>query len=411
MSSRRIVPVCLLLVACTVSPCAVANASNSIPGHLRETRAVYSDLAKLRSECEKTITLSRQLRGAVSTVRRGVDQSIDVTQLIRAMDRRLVKLIDRLKPYQSIPKVRTVTRTLAKNLSRVQQKIHTVRKKTDQCEAKVLRPTRDRLRKVESTLRTGEAKLRELSMMTATLMANVSQAARTAQGIRVAESALEATSRSLRPVTQAMVRSVVSVRSKADSLGYAANRLNGYFSSFRTVGSSLSEMSSKMEGGEKLVGKLDSVLGKKLSIKIPFSKKTLSVSVRDILEKTGQVLNIVLKPLEKLADKVLSPVLGKLKLEMKMPRGLDELNRQIDSLYSVDRKISSAINGLERQIQHALARQLNRLRMELNRPLECVNRSRQQRQVSNPRQNREPVGRVEIQEPKRTNPVFFLIAN
>ena len=113
-------PRIILLTVLTTLPFLTTSVSASIPSRLPETRAVYQDLQRLKLECDRSITMTRQLRTAVASVRKGVDQSIDVTQAIRAMDRRLVKLIDQLKPYHSIPKVRTATRTLSKNLTRIQ---------------------------------------------------------------------------------------------------------------------------------------------------------------------------------------------------------------------------------------------------------------------------------------------------
>jgi DNA repair exonuclease SbcCD ATPase subunit len=368
----------ILAVSClTIVSITTVGATSQIPYNLPETQAVYQDLSRLKSECDRTITMARQLRTAVASVRKGVDQSIDVTSAIRAMDKRLVKLIDQLKPYHSIPKVRTATRTLSKNLSRIQSRLHELRLKTDRCETKVLRPTRDRLRSLESSLVAAERKLRELSLAASGWMVNLSQAARQAQPYVYARQALEASSRAARPITRTALNAVVTVRSQADSVGYKFNALTNQFGKFRTVGNSLEDMSEKMAGGEKLAGNLDKALGKRLTIKIPFSKKSLSFTVRDILEKPGKVMNVVLKPLEKLADAVLQPVLKKLKLEIQPPKGLTELGNSLVSVESAGRNLANAISGLERQLQSELDRQLNQLRSRMNQPLDVVRQARQ----------------------------------
>ncbi|MEP3930399.1 MAG: hypothetical protein ABJM55_17045, partial [Rhodopirellula bahusiensis] len=101
---------------------------------------------------------------------------------------------------------------------------------------------------------------------------------------------------------------------------------------------------------EKTAAKLQKTLGKKLSIKIPFSKKTVSFSIRDILEKPGKVLGVVLKPLEKLADKLLQPVLKELKLEIKAPSGIANLNSELNQLPSIEASLRREANQLKQQI-------------------------------------------------------------
>lgn len=403
-----------LFAALTLSIVSIAtvSANSQIPRNLPETQAVYQDLSRLKTECDRTITMARQLRSAVASVRKGVDQSIDVTTAIRAMDKRLVKLIDQLKPYHSIPKVRTATRMLSKNLSRIQAQLHDLRVKTDRSETKVLRPTRDRLRSMESSLAGAESRLREMSMTASGWMVNLSQAAQQAQPYALARQALESSSRSTRPITRSAVNAVVAVRSQADSVGYKLNALTNQFGKFRTVGNSLATMSEKMAGGEKMAANLDKALGKRLTIKIPFSKKSLSVTVREILEKPGKVLNVVLKPLEKLADKVLEPVLGKLKLEIQPPRGLAELGNSLVSFETKSRNLTTAIDSLERQLQSELNRQLGQLKARVNQPLEVVRQARvseQRRQVPRPEQITRPV-KQEPKKPTRTSPVVFWMA-
>lgn len=409
-------PRIILLSALATLPFSTTSVSASIPSRLPETRAVYQNLQRLKLECDRSITMTRQLRTAVASVRKGVDQSIDVTQAIRAMDRRLVKLIDQLKPYHSIPKVRTATRTLSKNLTRIQERLHKLRKKTDRCETEVLRPSRDRLKSLEASLRGAESKLREISTTASYWMANMTQAARAADQMQITRQALEANSRAARHVTYAAVKAVRSVTSAADSVGYKLNTVNQYFSSFRTVGRSLDEMSDKMKKGEELAGNLDKALGKRLTIKIPFTKKTLTCTVRDILEKPGQIMNIVLKPLEKLADAALQPVLRKLKLEIKPPKGLAELESKLTSFSSAGRNLQNSVSDLDRHLKSGLTAELQKLRAQMNTPQEIVRRAQlQARQAERPApqpERRPIVSPVDppAKEKVRTQPVFFLIA-
>ncbi|WP_145418554.1 hypothetical protein [Planctomycetes bacterium K23_9] len=354
----------ILITTVALATCSLlaSPVSASIPSSLPQTRAIYQDLAGLKTECDRTIQMALRLREATRGARRNVDQSIEVTKAIKSMDGRLVRLIDRLKPYASVPKVRTVVRTLSRNLQRIQAKLHAVRKKTDRCEKEVLRPTQKRLKDLEQSLAGAEQKLRGLKRDIDEKMMQLEQAAQVAQRTRFTRQTLETTARSLRQATSVTLDGVRQIRQQIDLVGRKLPSLNQHAASFRTVGNSLSDMNRKMRTPEDMVGKLDKAIGKKLTIKIPFSRKSVSFTIRQILEKPGQVIGIVLKPLEKLADGILQPILGKMKLEMQPPKGLHELEQKLASLSSLNRSLGSACDKLVGQLNTRIDQQRNGLR-------------------------------------------------
>lgn len=405
MNLRLSLIACVLLVAGLQLP-----AQAAIPSNLPETRAVYMDLHQLKSECDRVIRMSADLRSAIGTLRSGVDDAITTTEAIRSLDRRMVKLIDRLKPYRSIPKVRTIARTLVTNLERVQEKLHSVRKKTDQCETEVLRPSRKRLDALRTTLAQGEYKLRQISLTAATWMANLDQAASIAQQVPAVRPILETSARASRPATRAAVGTVGEIEPMTDAVGRLINDVNRCFASYRVVRNSVQEANVKMKPGEEFAEKLDSVMGKKLTIRNPFNKKEVSFSVRDILEKPGEVIGIVLKPLEKMADKLLQPILSKANLEIKAPAGLNELSDQVSKIMQLDRDLNRAIADLQRQLERELDGHIRRVQAEAVKAIETVKSAASQ---SRPRDRREPVDSnpppASKKEPeKRTSPVMFL---
>ncbi|TWU00860.1 AAA family ATPase [Stieleria varia] len=349
-------------VALTVCCLLCSSVFAGIPGSLPQTAAVYRDLAGLKSECDRTIQMAVQLREATRSARKSVDQSIDVTKAINAMDKRLVKLIDRLKPYASVPKVRTVARTLSKNLQRIQTQLHSLRLKTDRCEQEVLRPTQKRLQDLEQSLAGAEHKLRGLKRDIDEKMTQLDQAAQVAQHTQFTRQVLESTAQTLRQATSVTLNAVRQTRQQMDGVGYKLQSLNQYASKFRTVGNSLNDMDRKMRTPEEMVAKLDQAIGKRLTIKIPFSKKSVSFTIRQILEKPGEVMNVVLKPLEKLADGILQPILGKMNLEIQSPKGLQELEQQLASLGSFQVTLGSVCDGLVRQLGTRIDQEIARLR-------------------------------------------------
>ncbi|KAA5545442.1 hypothetical protein FYK55_07270 [Roseiconus nitratireducens] len=400
MNPRVILPLALVL-----SSLLSYRVSAQIPSNLPETRKLHQDLKRLTDECDRTRVLVGQLRSATKSTRQGVDQAIDVTSAIRAMDRRLVKLIDRLKPYHSIPKVRGVTRRLSSNLERIQKQVHRLRKKTDSSERNVLRPARDRLRELETALAGAENRLRNLSAAGARWTSDLEQAARIAAQSPAARQILEPACRSASPATSAAVRAVVRARTQVDSVGQRLADMHSHFATFRTVGHSVNELGQKMESGEKLTGNLDKVLGKQLTIKVPLTKKPLRFRIRDILEKPGDVMNVVLKPLEMMADKLLQPVLGKLKLEIPTPKGLDQLEARMERVDASGRSLLNGLGQLERQLQIELSQRLQQVHAESTRLLRAVQQS--VRQPAPPVRQPAPPEHDHQTPMKRTSPVMF----
>ena len=90
------------------------------------------------------------------------------------------------------------------------------------------------------------------------------------------------------------------------------------------------------------------MLSQRISISFPVK---VSVSVREILEAPGKLLDIVVKPLEALARKALDPVLRKLQFNIELPRELASLAGQFDSLSSVLASVQSPVTKIEQALQ------------------------------------------------------------
>jgi chromosome segregation ATPase len=322
----------------------------SIPSNMPETRAIDSDLARIERECQALQNRLSQLRHQVKTARDGVSHAIDATKAIKATDERLITLIDNLQPYTSVPKVRTIARTLRKNLQRIQDQIHALRKKTDKAEKEVLRPAKDRLRELEQSILGGEAKLAGYRKTVSTWRRDLQTNASRANSIPGGAVAFDATSRLARPTVRSITNVLSEARQSVDRVGNSLTKWNAPIRAFMTMDQSLSDFEKKLAPAEKTAAKLQKTLGKKLSIKIPFSKKTVTFSIRDILEKPGKVLGVVLKPLEKLADKVLQPVLKELKLEIKAPSGIANLNSELNRLPAIEASLRREADQLQQQI-------------------------------------------------------------
>ncbi|MCR9208655.1 MAG: hypothetical protein NXI28_10540 [bacterium] len=324
--------------------------ASPIPSNMRETRAIDSDLARIEKECQTLQNRLTQLRQQVKTARDGVNHAIDATKAIKATDERLKTLIDNLAPYTSVPKVRTIARTLRKNLQRIQDQIHTLRKKTDKAEKDVLRPAKDRLKELEQSILGGELKLASYKKTISAWRRDLQTNAARANMIPGGATAFDATSRLARPTVQSIANVLTETRQSIDRVGNNLTKWNDPIRAFMTMDQSLDSFEKKLAPAEKTAAKLEKTLGKKLTIKLPFGKKTITFSIREILETPGKVLGVVLKPLEKLADKLLQPVLKELKLEIKAPSGIANLNSELNQLPSIEASLRREANQLQQQI-------------------------------------------------------------
>ncbi|MCC9657797.1 hypothetical protein [Rhodopirellula halodulae] len=398
----------ILAIPCLLA-CLISSASaGSIPGDMPHTRLLDSDLAQIQTDCEALRGRLTQLRQQVKTARDGVGHAIDATKTIRSMDKKVKDLVDDLQPYTSIPKVRTLARTLRKNLERIQEQLHTLRKKTDKAEEDVLRPMRDRLRSMEQTIFGAEQKLvaysRTITQRRQDLQGLVSRARSVPGGVPAAESV----SRVTRPSVQTFASGLRNVRQQVDRFGNGLTQLNAPVRVYMQVDQSLISFDKKLAPAEKTVAKLEKTLGKELTIKVPFSRKKLQFSIREILEAPGKILGVVLKPLEALADKVLQPVLKELKVEIKAPKGLEELARELNSLPALQRSMQREADQFQRSLEQQLEQSFRTLLTKsLKFPAHLVSHR------SDPRDN-EPRDNETIRQtppsspaPKRNYPVMF----
>lgn len=337
------IPFLLIFAATTLK-------ASPIPSNMRETRAIDSDLARLEKECQTLQNRLVQLRQQVKTARDGLSHAIDATKAIKATDERLKTLIDNLTPYTSVPKVRTIARTLRKNLQRIHEQIHTLRQKTDRTEKEVLRPAKDRLKELEQSILAGEIKLASYQKTISIWRRDLQLNAARANSIPGGATAFEATSRLARPTVHSISSVITETRQSIDRVGNNLTKWNDPIRAFMTMDQSLTSFEKKLAPAEKTAAKLEKTLGKTLSIKIPFGKKTITFSIREILEAPGKVLGVVLKPLEKLADKFLQPVLKELKLEIKTPSGIAKLTSELNQLPSLEASLRREANQLQQRV-------------------------------------------------------------
>ena len=124
--------------------------------------------------------------------------------------------------------------------------------------------------------------------------------------------------------------------SQIDSTGaQAEQKLVGYGRNFDRVNglrSPIDKLQRDLAAIDKKVRDIDRVLSKKLTLKLPF--KTIRISVRQVIQSPGKVLDVALKPLTKLANKALKPVTSKLQPNIKVPKQLAQIPQELERLKS-----------------------------------------------------------------------------
>jgi hypothetical protein len=93
---------------------------------------------------------------------------------------------------------------------------------------------------------------------------------------------------------------------------------------------------------------MDKVLSKKLELKIVGKK--FGFSVRQILEGPGKVADFVLTPFDALADKALTPVLKKFKLQLALPASFARIPTQLTAAAGK----APGLNGPVKELEAAL---------------------------------------------------------
>ncbi|TWU66087.1 hypothetical protein V7x_16440 [Crateriforma conspicua] len=331
-----------------------APASASISPRFPQCAAIDADLRRLQSQISEFDSQLVQLDQSAWRFGEGVKVGIKTTSLIRDFDRRLKKLADRLTPYQSVPHVRTAARHLKKNVERLQNQIAKVRKKADKFERDVLKPARQRVKDLRQTIAGGRIKLATLRRDIGVYRHSLSQATEIAATHRQLHQTLEFTASQHRRSVDQTVDAIERLGQQSRLITSSFQKIDSVFAAFATVHQSVQQSGDKMKASEELIGRIDDVISKPIRIKNPITRKTKSFSVREILEKPQAIAGIILKPLNKIVDKLLDPLLRKLKLEIPTPKGLTELSRQLDEATRISRNAEQSLQMLESSLVERL---------------------------------------------------------
>ncbi len=314
--------------------------TNSLCEELQQSNKTLISLSARTARMKTTVGNARMAVDAASTVIRGIDK----------IDDTLIRVIRQIDPVSKLPPTRAL-RPLAENLTKLQKQIHKIRVKGDNLQKKVLKPLRSRLKSLESKLKTAIAE-----MDTAARRAD--QARRHVQTLRdfveahynqAAAGALETLAQKTRAGIEPLNAGLKRVD---DNSGAAENELNGLMkdlSGATTSAPAVRKLDKDLIPVDKASRELDKVLNKHIGAKV--LGKYYGFTVRQVIEGPGKLLDIILKPLEKLADKALEPVLHSLKLEITPPRELEAIQRSLDAVVKREATLTRSLDHFESALQ------------------------------------------------------------
>ena len=320
---------------------------------LPHSEALDSDLRKLR---DQTNRLESQLLDADRAAKRfqdGSEVSRKTAKALRDLDRRLHRLSDRLTPYQSLPHIRTAARYMKKNLDRVRTQVAKARKRSDQVERDVLVPAERRFRDFRHAVVASRSKLKsirdEIDRYRSTLSMVGGHARQDARSVY----ALEMLAMNCRPAVQRLTDALDRTGDQSQKVADTLAGFDSLFAAYATVEYSVRKGGEKMRSAETVVGNIDQVISKRIEIKNPINKKVVGFSVREILEKPQDVAKIITKPINKMVDRLLDPILEKMKLEVPAPKGIEALHLKFDQAdwwgRTLQVRLSDLQNDLTRQ--------------------------------------------------------------
>lgn len=337
---------------------------NSLP----QTTKLIAELAQMQTTLGSLQGRLQRLENKTEQTRQQIDLARRVVKTIGQIDDQLARLIRELTPISKLPPTRML-RTAVRALEQLKSKVHPVRVKADRFNREMLTPLRAKVRNAEIYMERKITEVQAASLKTSQTRNHISQLLSFVNSrgnptleVRTLEYLSSNTRKTIDPVNKGLnVLNNIS--------GSVEMRLNAYNSKLEqlvSAGQSLSKMQKGLQPIDNVNRKINTVMSKRIEVKL-FGKRH-GFTIRQVIEGPGKVADFILKPLEIVAKKALSPVLKGLRVEVPTPKGLDVMDRSLDSLrrdyaaaISMARSLESAVANIPlNQYQTALANLLAR---------------------------------------------------
>ncbi len=337
----------LLNSALGVAASAAARGAASLP----QTSRLDDELRQTGQSLDSIAARTSRVEHSVQSARKRAQDVGGIAKAIADIDNRVSRIKRQIESISKIPQLRLV-RPLVANLEDVRRQIHTVRLKTDKINREAIQPLIGRLKKVERKLETKVAEFRHAASQTAQTRRKVEELRSFVQSRgyqRTEVAALE----SLAKPARSAIHPLQQVVSQTDrSLGDVAGEFDALARPFDSVAEAkgpVQKLDRDLSPADQAARELDKVLSTRIAVKI--FTKNIGFTVRQVLESPGKVLDVALKPLQKMADKALKPVLSKLHIQVQVPREIADLPKKFDGLKSVNDVADAPIAKVENALR------------------------------------------------------------
>ena len=337
----------LIIAALTVTfaaQSATANMGASSSRNLPQTSALEREIDLAQQALSSTSSRLARLQSSARDARKKAEEVASMVKRIKSIESQIYRTERQLYSFSKVPQLKMLKPAVAA-LKSLRSKVVAVRKKAEQVKRDAIDPA---IRKIKAF----EAEVYKAKQKVQGALAETNRAEQQIQTLkgyvaqynypRPAVSTLESLASTARVTVHPMRTTLQDVdRAGAD----AESKLKSYataLGSLTRLSSGLSKIQSELVPFDKKARSLDKVLSKKFRIKIPFTKKYVTFSVRSILEAPDKIAKPVVKPLTALAKKALSPLTKKLKLNIKPPKEIAEIAAKLDSL---KRKVVNLANA------------------------------------------------------------------
>ena len=302
---------------------------------LPETTALEKELRQIHKSLAATSTRVKKAKKTLSNGRYAAEASIKMISQIRSVEKQISRLERELKSISQMAQFRAL-KPVAKAVARLNSKVKNIREKAEKLRDKKIKPAVKKMKKLEVKLAKLNTGLRYASFETVSAVRHINHLKKIVISQQYADTqvrALEALSTTTRaPVTPAK-NALYEFDSACTDLENQVNAYKAHMKKLTSLKPGLDKVKAKMKPIDRKVKGIAKVLDKKLGFKIPFSKgKRVFFTVRQVLETPGKVLDIAVKPLTKIAQKLLKPLTKNLKFDIKAPKELQQISAQLNTI-------------------------------------------------------------------------------
>ena len=215
----------------------------------------------------------------------------------------------------------------------MQKHVHQVRLKADAANKKVLTPTEKKFKALDDNLTQALSGLKDAATKVDATKAHATKLRDivATRGDKQAEvSVLESLATSTRAALPPVNTGIKALDDASGAIERDVNQFKDTLTVLTEFGPVVDKLWDTVEPINRTARDLDKTLNEKIEIDILGEK--ISFTVRQIIEGPGNVADAILKPLEKMAEDALKPIVKALKLDIKPPKELVAIGEALDTL-------------------------------------------------------------------------------